>query len=194
VIPVFVDLDGTLISHSTSSLELSSFVRTNGFGRTVLVIFRKRLFTRLNLKTWISSQPMYIDYSPQFNSDVVALVRDYERKGNPIILATASPRISAERVVAQCPVKFQELITSSHSKNIKGAKKLSEIQKSLKKYKSTDFIYVGDAIADLKIMKSASVSFFAGKKIIFLIGRYIIRIPGFQELRLKNISQKDMSS
>jgi hypothetical protein len=88
-------------------------------------------------------------------------------------------------VLAQCPVTFQELITSSNSNNIKGIKKLYEIQRSLEHYDSINFIYIGDAFADLKIMKIATESYFVGRGIIFLIGHYIFRISGFKKVKLQ---------
>ncbi len=185
MIPVYVDLDRTLIRRSTSTLELRNFLFANGLFSTIRMVYQKKLFNRLKLKTWISGQPIQIDYTNEFNSEIISLVQAFKKDGHPVILATASPLFSAERVLAQCPVTFQELITSSNSNNIKGIKKLYEIQRSLEHYDSINFIYIGDAFADLKIMKIATESYFVGRGIIFLIGHYIFRISGFKKVKLQ---------
>ena len=190
MIPVFLDLDRTLIWHSTSNLEFQQYLKVNGFSSTVLTILRNKLFNRLKLKTWISNQPLSIDYSREFNFEVISLVRKFELSGSPVILATASPRVSVERVLAQCPLKFQHIITSSHSKNIKGVKKLTEIQKYLESHTSPDFIYIGDAIADLKIMKNATESIFVGKKMVYLVGRHLIQISGLKSLKIERPKER----
>jgi phosphoserine phosphatase len=117
-------------------------------------------------------------------------VTKFELSGAPIILATASPRVSVERVLAQCPLKFQHIITSSHSKNIKGVKKLTEIQKYLESHTSPDFIYIGDAIADLKIMKNATESIFVGKKMVYLVGRHLIQISGLERVKIERPKER----
>ena len=188
---MYVDLDRTLLRRSTSTLELRDFIVVNGFVGTILIIFKNKLFSKLKLKTWISKQPNNVDYSSQFNPDVISLTQEFKSKGSPVILATASPRISAERVISQCPVTFNELITSSDTKNIKGLKKLAEIQKSLEFYKSSEFVYVGDSIADLKIMKSSAKSYFVGKKLVLLIGKVIYQIPHLNGLHELNRLDKE---
>ena len=190
MIPVFLDLDRTLIRHSTSNLEFQQYLKVNGFSSTASTIFHNKLFNRLKLKTWISNQPLSIDYSREFNSEVISLVRKFELSGAPIILATASPRASVERVLAQCPLKFQHIITSSHSKNIKGAKKLTEIQKYLESHTSPNFIYIGDTIADLKIMKNATESIFVGKKMVYLVGRHLIQISGLERVKIERPKER----
>jgi phosphoserine phosphatase len=188
---VYVDLDRTLIRRSTSTLELRDFIIVNGFVSTILIVFNYKLFSKLKLKTWISKQPNNVDYSSEFNPDVISLTQEFKSKGSPVILATASPRISAERVISQCPVTFNELITSSDTKNIKGLKKLAEIQKSLEFYKTSEFVYIGDSIADLKIMKSSAKSYFVGKKLVLLIGRVIYQIRQLNGLHELNRLDKE---
>ena len=182
MIPVYVDLDRTLIRRSTSTLELRNYVLGNGLTSTIFAFLENRLFTKLKLKSWVSEQPTEIDYSNQFNPEVISLIRDFKLNGSPIILATASTRISTDRVMAQCPIQFDEIITSSSSKNIKGLKKLSEIQKSLKLYESNSFVYIGDSFHDLKVMKNSSRSFFVGKKMVYFLGRYLYQITEFNKI------------
>ena len=189
MIPVYVDLDRTLIKRSTSTLELRNYVLRNGLKGVISAILKNRLFTKLKLKSWVSEQPTEIDYSNQFKPEVISLILDFRLNGSPIILATASTRISTERVMAQCPIEFDEWITSSRSKNIKGIKKLSEIQKSLKLYGSNSFVYVGDSFHDLKIMRSSSQSFFVGKKMVYFLGRYLFQITEFKNIN--SLTQTD---
>ena len=111
MIPVFVDMDGTLIKGSTSSLEIHSFLKKNGTFRLGFSIVKNRLFSRLKLKTWLSNQELdQVEY--EFNQEIVEILEKLQGKGVELNLATASPPSSTERVMNQSPVVFQELISS----------------------------------------------------------------------------------
>jgi len=186
VIPVFVDMDGTLIKGSTSSLEIHSFLKKNGLFRLGFCIIKNQLFSRLKLKTWLSNQEFdQVEY--EFNQVIVKILEKLQGKGVELNLATASPLSSTKRVMNQSPVVFQELISSDEVTNLKGTKKLEAIKSSLRENNTFDFFYIGDSYVDLKIMKHSKSSLFVGGKIPFLFGKHIYRIPKLQNLKTFNL-------
>lgn len=186
MITVFVDMDGTLIKGSTSSLEIHSFIKKNGPFRLGFSIITYQLFSRLKLKTWLSNQEFdQIEY--EFNQEVVEILKKLQGKGIILTLATASPTSSTKRVLNQSPVVFRELISSDEDINLKGTKKLEAIKSSLSGNELFDFFYIGDSYVDLKIMKHSKSSLFVGGKIPFLLGKYVYRIPKLQNLKTFNL-------
>ena len=181
MIPVFVDMDGTLIKGSTSSLEIRSYIKTKGLAHFAGIILKNSLYTRLKLKTWISIQKLsQLNY--KFNEEIVTILRKHQILGNQLILATASPAFSTNRVISQSPIIFNEIISSNAHTNLKGSKKLVEIKKWLKNSESQDFVYIGNSFADLKIMKSAKESIFVGSAMNYFVGKYLFRIEKIQKI------------
>jgi len=181
VIPVFVDMDGTLIEGSTSTLEIKNYIKKNDLAHLTRKILKNSLYTRLKLKTWISNQNLdHLKY--KFDQEIVIILRKYQVTGSKLILATASPAFSTNRVISQSPIIFNEIISSNAHTNLKGSKKLVEIKKWLKNSESQDFVYIGNSFADLKIMKSAKESIFVGSTINYLVGKYLFRIEKIKKI------------
>lgn len=181
MIPVFVDMDGTLIKGSTSSTEIKSYLKKNGIFQLTQKVFKYRLFNRLKLKTWISNQE-HDQLKYEFNQDILQILRALQNKGVKLILATASPARSTERVLGYLPMEFHEVISSNGYTNLKGSKKLRAIKEYLNKNDCSEFFYIGDAYIDLEIMKHSKSSIFVGSGIHFLIGKNISRIRNLQNL------------
>lgn len=182
MIPVFVDMDGTLIKGSTSSTEIKSYLKKSGIFQLVRNVIKHRLFNRLKLKTWVSNQELDpLEY--EFNQEVAEILRKLQYKGVRLILATASPALSTERVLECSPLVFQEVISSNRQTNLKGSKKLISIQGYLNKNGDTEFKYIGDSYIDLQIMKHSTSSIFVGSTFHYLIGKYIKRIKQLQNLK-----------
>ena len=106
--------------------------------------------------------------------------------GSELILATASPASSTNRVISQSPIEFNEIISSNDRINLKGSKKLAAIRKWMENKEKQDFIYIGDSFADLKIMKNAAESFFVGSKPVYFVGKHILRIKNIQRIDTNN--------
>jgi phosphoserine phosphatase len=189
VIPLFVDLDGTLIKCSTTGEETRRYIKKNGLFKTLAEVSREGLFSKLKFKTWISDQAIEIDYSCKFNEQVVTFLRKRKSFGDELILATGSPSKSAARVLEQSPIKFDDVLTSSINLNLKGKNKLSQIQEYLRLSGDKEFTYIGDALIDLKIMREAQNSYFVGKKLVYLIGKFVFKV---REIKyLSEITSKD---
>lgn len=189
MIPLFVDLDGTLIKCSTTGEETRRYIKKNGLFKTLAEVSREGLFSKLKFKTWISDQAIEIDYSCKFNEQVVTFLRKRKSFGDELILATGSPSKSAARVLEQSPIKFDDVLTSSINLNLKGKNKLSQIQEYLRLSGDKEFTYIGDALIDLKIMREAQKSYFVGKKLVYLIGKFVFKV---REIKyLSEITSKD---
>ncbi len=189
MIPLFVDLDGTLIKCSTTGEETRRYIKKNGLFKTLAEVSREGLFSKLKFKTWISDQAIEIDYSCKFNEQVVTFLRKRKSFGDELILATGSPSKSAARVLEQSPIKFDDVLTSSINLNLKGKNKLSQIQEYLRLSGDKEFTYIGDALIDLKIMREAQNSYFVGKKLVYLIGKFVFKV---REIKyLSEITSKD---
>ncbi len=187
MIPIFVDMDGTLIKGSTSSLEIKRYIERYGAAHLAGKILRNSLNSRLKLKTWISNQK-FDQITYKFDQEIVTLLLKFQTKGNDLILATASPVSSTNRVISQSPILFTEIISSNSNTNLKGSKKLAAIRKWLRTHEIQDFIYIGDSFVDLKIMKNAKESFFVGNKLTFFVGKFILQIKNIQRV---NASQRE---
>ena len=181
MIPVFVDMDGTLICGSTSSLEIKMYIKKYGLAYLAGKILKNSLNSRLKLKTWISNQK-FDEITYKFDQEIVSFLLKSQALGSELILATASPASSTNRVMSQSPIEFDQIISSNDKTNLKGYKKLAAIVKWMESKGNQDFIYIGDSFADLKIMKNASESFFVGRKILYFVGKYILQIRNIQRI------------
>ena len=189
MIPIFVDMDGTLIKGSTSSLEIQKYVENHGAVHLLGIILKNSLNTRLKLKTWISSQK-FEQITYKFDQEIITFLLKFQTMGNDLILATASPVSSTNRVISQSPIVFTEIISSNSNTNLKGSKKLAAIRNWIKNKEIEDFIYIGDSFVDLKIMKNAKESFFVGSKLNFFVGKYILRIRNIQRVNASHCEKR----
>ena len=178
-------MDGTLIIGSTSSLEIKKYIKSYGLTHLAGKIMKNSLNSRLKLKTWISNQK-FDQITYKFDQEIVSFLLKSQALGSELILATASPASSTNRVISQSPIEFNEIISSNDRINLKGSKKLAAIRKWMENKEKQDFIYIGDSFADLKIMKNAEKSFFVGSKPVYFVGKYILRIKNIQRIDTNN--------
>jgi hydroxymethylpyrimidine pyrophosphatase-like HAD family hydrolase len=179
---VFVDLDGTLLKGSTSSMELKRHIKIHGVVKSLSEFIRNRLFTRLTLKNWLSTQPTTEGCEFEFNLDVIKILEKLHSQGHLTVLATASPPASALRALNQAPIIIEEVLSSSKSVNLKGTNKLKAIEEMVQRKNCIGFIYLGDAFIDLKIMKKAHESYFAGSVFLYLIGKYLLKVRNMHRI------------
>lgn len=149
-VPLFVDLDGTVLS---TDLLWESFLgllreqpwqlwRIPGWllrGRAVL---KKELAVRGRID--VMSLP--------YRAEVLDYLRHQREAGRTIVLATASNETLAQQVTAHLGL-FDALLASDAENNLKGRRKLEAIQAYCGP--GVAFDYVGDARADLAIWSAA---------------------------------------
>lgn len=148
-VPLYVDLDGTLVAADTTLEGFFAYAK-RGVGPTLRLIWwimRGRALAKSRLARVAPIDAAALPYRPQ----VLALIREARARGSPVILATASHRRTAQRVAAHLDM-FDGVIGSSRRRNLKGAAKLGAIRAHSR---AAAFDYVGDSGADIPIWRAA---------------------------------------
>jgi phosphoserine phosphatase len=185
---VFVDLDKTLITKNSSTIELFKILNEKNSTTLFREILGLPKINRSNIKELLTMLNQDADFSGYFSKNVISILKKYKEENADIILATGSMEITAKRIVADYPIEIREYLTSSFSNRNKGKAKLISINLWLEKNNRESFIYIGDAFIDLVIMKKATKSYFVGNHFIYLIGKYILRIANinYHTSKIKN--------
>jgi hypothetical protein len=148
--PLYVDLDGTLISTDTLIECLRDLARRKPWMLIFLPFFilggRPAFKKRLAGLTQIDAARL------PYRRDVIDYLREERGRGRTIVLATAAYRSIAEPVASYLHL-FDDVIATDGSNNLKGAAKLEAIKKHCG---NRDFVYAGDSTADLPILHAAS--------------------------------------
>lgn len=150
--PLVVDLDGTLIR---SDLLQESFARamfTNPISalHATSQIFRGKGALKRHLAEKYSFAPETLPY----NNAVLDYVRQAKNEGRQVILASGSNELLVG-LVAQHLGHFDDVLASTASENLTGAKKLQAIRARLG---SDDFEYLGNASVDFAIWEVSKLS------------------------------------
>ena len=177
--PVFVDLDGTLISDTSTKLQLRSHIFSFGIFQTLRELIRIRPFNRFEIKRLLAASDSKVEYENYFRGNVLSLLKDFESEGRLIVLATGSLTSTGAFAIMRYPVHIHSVLGSAATTTLKGKYKLDAIIQFLNQFGFESFIYVGDSMVDLKIMKEAKESYFVGKQIVFLLA---VRIFGIKQI------------
>jgi 4-hydroxybenzoate polyprenyltransferase/phosphoserine phosphatase len=155
-VPLFVDLDGTLIASDVTYESVLSGIRR----RPALLLSLPWLLLhgRAALKKELADQavadPGLLPYRPQ----VLDFLRTQRRAGRRVILATASDRRIADGIARQFDL-FDDVLASDGHINLKGSNKLVAIREYCRQHGFSQFAYAGDALADLPIWKEAAEAY-----------------------------------
>jgi 4-hydroxybenzoate polyprenyltransferase len=153
--PLVVDLDGTLTF-------------TDTLVESVLILLRRQPWRLLQLPFWLLagrahfkekvSALVELDVSGlPWRSDFVAWLVDQREGGRRIVLATAANgRVAG--AVSQHLSLFDDVLASSATNNLKGARKLKAIQALV----GNCFAYAGDSTADVPIWRAAESAVLVG--------------------------------
>lgn len=148
--PLVVDLDGTLVATDTLVEGLAQLLRTAP-GRVPTVMSRALLRGRAELKQVVVDASGGIDAAAlPYRASVVDFVREARDAGRRVVLATAAHHSIAARVQAHLGL-FDDVVASSATDNLKGARKLDAVRGLLG---SDDFDYIGDSRADVPIWRA----------------------------------------
>jgi phosphoserine phosphatase len=148
-LPLFVDLDGTLIATDTLRVSLILLARRRPWLVPLLPIhvLKGRAWFKDRIARWVAIDPANLCY----HRDVLSFIEDQRALGRRIILATAANVRVGEAVASHLKL-FHEVIASDDRTNLKGASKLRAILDHLG---HSDFEYVGDSMSDLPILYAA---------------------------------------
>ena len=183
---VFVDLDGTLISRTSSRIELVGLLKEIGFFKTAKKIIKVKPKSRAAIKIELTKLQPNIEFAKYYESGVIRLLSNLESDGVKIIVATGAMESTAKKVISEYPVRIDEIISSSLDYRNKGIKKLELINDWLKRNNQEGFIYIGDAIIDFSIMKRAQKSYLVGGYIKYLLGKHLLKIKTLSFIKRNN--------
>lgn len=149
-LPLYVDLDGTLIH---SDLLLESFLEL--IRRNLLLVFlvpfwmlRGKAFLKREIARRVQ---LRVDLLP-YNKPFLEFLRDQKQAGRRLVLISASNTSLVQAVAAHLEL-FDEAVGSDGVVNCSGTRKLAKI---LERDKA--FCYAGDGRVDLQVWKGASAA------------------------------------
>jgi 4-hydroxybenzoate polyprenyltransferase/phosphoserine phosphatase len=150
LLPLVVDLDGTLIKTDLLAETASSFLLAQPFRSFKLLVWLAQGKSVLKARL-AQSTPMDAAALP-YNKDLLTWLQEEKAKGRRIVLATASHRLLADQVAAHLGL-FDDVLTSDDVTNLKAAAKRDVL---VGRYGERGFDYVGDDWADVPVWQSAA--------------------------------------
>ncbi|MFC1468103.1 UbiA family prenyltransferase [Verrucomicrobiota bacterium] len=147
-LPLFVDMDGTLLATDTLGERLLQLVRKNPFDlfKVPAWLFKGRVVLKQQLA---AHTELDIETLPP-NPELLEFLKQQKACGRRLTLATASDRETAEKVAERFGL-FDAVLATDASCNLKSHRKLAK----MKEIASDGFAYAGNGYADLPIWKEA---------------------------------------
>ncbi|MGK6310163.1 UbiA family prenyltransferase [Variovorax sp. DT-64] len=151
-LPLYVDLDGTLIATDSLHESLLKLVRVSP--RALLSLPLWLLRGRAALKREVARRTRLDVRTLPYRPEVLDFVRRAREAGRRTVLATASDGRMARRVADHLGL-FDAVLASDGERNIKGANKLAAI---LADTRGMGFSYAGDHAADLEVWRGSKAA------------------------------------
>lgn len=156
-VPLFVDVDGTLIR---ADLSLESFVHVARSGLTAffglfLWLFRGRAVAKSMAARYMPVNAASLPY----RQEVVDLIEQAKAEGRPVILASASHWRHILRIARHLGLD-EAIIGSCPRANLKGQAKLTAIYQRIGV--NSPFDYAGDSRADISLWRAAQTGWTTG--------------------------------
>ncbi len=152
LLPLYVDLDGTLIA--TDSLHESLFKLVRAAPLALLSLPLWLLQGRAALKREVARRTTIDVSTLPYRPEVLEFVRSARDAGRRIVLATASDARVARRVADHLGL-FDAVLASDGEHNVKGAGKLAAIRADAG---GKAFSYAGDHAVDLEVWRGADAA------------------------------------
>jgi 4-hydroxybenzoate polyprenyltransferase/phosphoserine phosphatase len=155
VLPLVVDLDGTLVR---SDLLIESgllFLRKRPAAAALPLVWllKGKAYLKQRLATAVSIDVATLPY----DDDVLGFIRQERALGRPIVLATASHRVHAERVAAHLQL-FDRVIATDGATNLSASAKRDEL---VRLFGDRGFDYLGNSRDDLQVWSAARRAYIA---------------------------------
>ncbi|GAA4349720.1 UbiA family prenyltransferase [Variovorax defluvii] len=151
-LPLYVDLDGTLIATDSLHESLLKLVRASP---TALLQLPLWLFKgRAVLKSEVARRTRLDVSTLPYRPEVLDLVRRAREAGRRTVLATASDGRVARRIAEHLGL-FDAVLASDGERNVKGSAKLAAI---LADTRGQGFCYAGDHSSDMKVWEGAQAA------------------------------------
>lgn len=155
LLPIVVDLDGTLTPTDTLAESLISTIQRypgSLFFLPIWLIKGKAYF-----KEKIAAHAEIATQLLPYHESFLVYLRKEKEKGRSIILATAAHKSIARSVATHLDL-FDDVIASDAEHNLKGETKLAAIRQQV----AGEFVYAGDSRADIPIWKAAKRAILVG--------------------------------
>jgi len=158
--PLYVDLDGTLIRGDTMQQAFLMLLRRHPLAaiRATILLARKN---RPAAKELIAR---YVDLEPRhfpWRQPVLDYVRQAKNEGRRVVLATGTWQRYADAVAATHPGVFDAVYGTDSTVNLIGPNKLQRMREDAA---GQPFEYLGDSHADVCIFKECAVAGWVGSK------------------------------
>lgn len=146
-VPLFVDLDGTLIKSDLLFEGFFGLLKLNIFYVFMVLFwfFRGKSYLKSQIAKRVNIDPALLPYNLSF----LNFLRDEVDRGRPLVLATASNEKFAKRIADYLGI-FSCVLASGENLNLSGKNKLKMI---INKNGGSVFDYAGNAKADLEIFR-----------------------------------------
>ena len=148
-VPLFVDLDGTLVLSDTSTESAFGLVRRNIGYAFLLPLWLMRGTAHLKAKV-ARRIPLDVENLP-YRDGFIAFLRQERAAGRRLVLATAANRRHAEQLADHLGL-FEAVAASDETLNLEGRHKLARMTEMTG---GGPFDYAGDDLADLAIFPHA---------------------------------------
>lgn len=148
-IPLYVDLDGTLVSIDVFVAGLKTMLRRNPL--TLFVLPFMLSGGRPGIKRHVARRVPVDAAALPYRRDVLSFLQEERAAGRTIVLATAAHRVVADAVAAHLRL-FDDILATDTGRNLKGEAKL----RAIRAHAAGDFAYMGDSSADIPILRAAA--------------------------------------
>jgi len=151
MLPIFVDLDGTLI-YTDLLLEVCiKFLKQNPLNIFLLLSWLTK--GKANLKHKLAERVDIDIETLPYNQDFLCFLKDQRKYGRKLYLATASHQKYADAIAAHLGI-FDGVLATTATLNMKGATKLKYCQQI-----SPNFAYAGNEAVDFQLFNESAVSY-----------------------------------
>lgn len=156
--PLYVDLDGTLVSTDIAQELLVRAFRSPLALKSGLVAVPQGIGALKHaLAETVSFDAARLPYRPE----ILAHIKAARDAGRRVVLATAADQLVADQVAAHLKL-FDAVMASTPQNNLKGQAKLAAIEADAKAHSETgEFEYLGDSGADLPVWQASTLRGFA---------------------------------
>ena len=156
--PLVVDLDGTLIQADLLWEGLLLLFCRAPF-KILKALFRELPHGKSRFKVYLANQVIPDPVVLPYNQNVLKILKEAQKAGRMLVLASASPRIWAEAVAKHLGLFDMVLATEKHI-NLQGNNKLEAIRVACG---NEGFDYIGDGRIDISIWNASKEPMVVGK-------------------------------
>ena len=161
-IPLYVDLDGTLIRTDSMQQALLMLIRRHPLTAIWAMAFvaTHRVKVKHVIARFVRLEPAYLPY----RDEVVTYVKQAKAQGRRVVLATGSAMPYAQSVADHMGCFDAVFATESNGLNLISENKLARIRQDAAHHGETGFEYLGDSHADVTIFRQSAVAGWVGPR------------------------------